>query len=256
MPLPFKNIWINDVVPKWLNKNEKIVFIFYSSFFCAFPFEIKQFFEKIREKCDCRIAILFGNPFRTEKQVMDVEKICTYADLVCSYNNEDRGFCGIKIHPAIVYNIETNITPLKSRPNDVVFVGQDKGRGGIINNLYNNLSQLGLRCDFSIVGESSSERINGIKYIDWVSYDYILERVSQAKCVLNLLQNGSTGVTIRDVEAYNSGCFLLTNHVDENLPLILHEEQIITTNTPYKLQELVIDRLACCNSRGCRVRHD
>ena len=243
IPLPFRNIWCNKMVP--LNKgfSDEVTFLFYTSYFVQFPFDPKYFIDYLRNNYNCRIALLYGNTVESEGRFFDGDLICPLVDLVCSYNTEDVDKYNIKVHPTPCFDIDVPMLPLHERTTDVFFIGQEKGRGEEINRIYNTFTDLGMKCEFYVVGKTESSRLDGIHYCDWIPYCFVVERLKQTKCILNLLWEGSKGVTLRDIEAYNNGCFVLKNYVDESVYELLSKEQILTTdNINKELAEKIMTR--------------
>lgn len=228
LPLPLKHIWCDKMVPLKKNYPEKVTFIIYTSYLAYFPFDPGYFINYLREYYNCRIALMYGNTVESENRFFDGDTLCPMADLVCSYNTEDLGYYNLKIHPTLLFDLDIPMIPLKDREYDVFFIGQEKGRGEEINQIFKSLTKFGLKCEFYIVGKTEVPRLQGIHYSDWIPYSFVVEKLKQSKCILNLLWEGSKGVTLRDIEAFNNGCFILKNYVDESLYDLLPHEQVLT----------------------------
>lgn len=134
--------------------------------------------------------------------------------LVLSYNLTDvhkHGFC-------LTRPVFPNYSKINDNPNiefsDLLFVGMNKGRLELLLRIYEICRDRGLKCDFHIMGVDESERVYSdmIHYNSFVPYDEVLERVKKTKCVINIIQDNASGVTMRDYEALGNGKLLLTNN--------------------------------------------
>lgn len=106
--------------------------------------------------------------------------------------------------------------PLSSTSSDVFFVGGLKGgRTNLINDLYNHFILKNLKCDFYLMpfGNEPVAQLPGIYYYrGWRPYEDILEHVQQTNCIIEIMQEGQTGATLRFFEAVCMNKKLLTNN--------------------------------------------
>lgn len=107
-----------------------------------------------------------------------------------------------------------HITPDKT--SDVFFVGGLKGgRTKLIYDLYEHLASKGFTCDFYLmpIDNKNVKRLQGIYYYkSWRPYEEILQHVQQTKCIIEIVQGGQSGATLRYVEAVCMNKKLLTNN--------------------------------------------
>ena len=76
----------------------------------------------------------------------------------------------------------------------------------------------GLNCVFFVANVNSSNKSNqyqGIEYIKSMRYSKTIEYIQRSKCLLEIVQNGQNGSTLRPIEALVYGKKLLTN--DKNI---------------------------------------
>ncbi len=225
--LPYKNIWFKYLVPSHLvDKNEQLCFVFSPSTTLSYG---EDFVRYVRKKFNnSKVVLVIGDKIESYGKSFDIEKLKKEMDFVCTYNPIDANKYGIALHPSMVYNITVdNPIPFEQRTTDVFFLGQEKGRGDKIVEIYRKCVELGLRSEFYIVGKTNNSHINGINYCDWISYQDLFEKLKNTKCIINLLQPGASGFTFRDNEAYNHGCFLITNNPIDDLKYIFNEGQVI-----------------------------
>ena len=111
------------------------------------------------------------------------------------------------------------LTPPKK--SDVFFVGGLKGgRTNMIYRLYEYLVSKGINCDFYLMplDDKNVKRLQGVYYYNgWRPYEEVLQHVQQTKCIIEIIQGGQSGATLRYVEAVCMNKKLLTNN-----PNIIH----------------------------------
>lgn len=117
--------------------------------------------------------------------------------------------------------------PSISKPlNDIYFVGGLKGnRTKLIYQTYNHLTNNDFKADFNVmkyskkIEDDNLKNIEGIKYIinGWMSYHSVLAGIANSKCLIEILQEGQHGPSLRYFEAVCYNKKLLTNN-----PLIIN----------------------------------
>lgn len=107
--------------------------------------------------------------------------------------------------------MENNGKPQK----DVYFIGLDKGRLGMTRKIYDKLTAAGLSCDFHVIAEKTTDRsiAGGIHLHDRrIPYREVLKGVQNARCILEIVQDGQSGMTLRPYEAMFYNKKLITNN--------------------------------------------
>lgn len=97
---------------------------------------------------------------------------------------------------------------------DVCFVGLDKGRYKTIKNLQNFLEDKGFKCFIKIVPNYSFLLRLHSYYSEPLSYNEYLDVVASSRCIIDLVQNGQQGTTMRVFEALFGQKKLITNNLD------------------------------------------
>ena len=98
---------------------------------------------------------------------------------------------------------------------DVYFTGNTKGdRAEMINGSFGFLTKNGCKCLFDVQLQHKREtKIEGINYVKrWISYQEVLKRLSQCKCILEVVQKNQNGPSLRYFEAIFYNKKLLTNN--------------------------------------------
>lgn len=98
----------------------------------------------------------------------------------------------------------------ESKQTDVLFVGTDKGRKIYVNELENILTNECIKCDFRIVDNFKSLFYTG--YSREVSYLDLCKLICNSKVILDVVQEGQYGLTLRIMEAILFGKKVITTN--------------------------------------------
>ena len=101
--------------------------------------------------------------------------------------------------------------------NNVYFVGGLKGgRDELVYSVYKYLKTNGIKTMYDInVMDSKVEKIvdSNINYFNtWIPYSYVINKILKSKCILEIMQQGQYGATLRYFEAVTMNKKLLTNN--------------------------------------------
>lgn len=111
------------------------------------------------------------------------------------------------------------VLPTINIPSSVVFFvgGLKGGRTNMIEDIYIYLIKNGVACDFNLmpIGKGTRCTLTGVNYYHgWKPYEEILAHVQQTKCILEIMQEGQNGATLRYFEAVCMNKKLLTNNAE------------------------------------------
>ena len=93
---------------------------------------------------------------------------------------------------------------------DVFFIGTEKGRGEIIRDVRKRLSFYGLVVDIRIA--DNKKYLYNHKYSRYLNYNENCKEVASTKMLLEIVQEGQSGLTLRTMEALYFGKKLITNN--------------------------------------------
>lgn len=114
------------------------------------------------------------------------------------------------------YYSSLKVDSSKLSSKDVFFVGGLKGgRTELIYNMYNRLTSLGVKCDFFLmpIDNMDINHLPGACYSQrWRPYEEVLQHIQQSKCIIEIMQEGQSGATLRYFEAVSMNKKLLTNN--------------------------------------------
>lgn len=148
--------------------------------------------------------LLIRNPMKNNQKILIfLEKLKSFNIKQWSFDHDDCIKYGFHYYHQF-------ITPSPNMENIVInhdfsFVGRNKGRDIILNSLKYKAESIGLT--FSIDLRDGSKSSN-------ISYNDYLQESLSAKCIVDILQNGQSGMTLRPIEALFYNRKLLTNNQD------------------------------------------
>lgn len=96
--------------------------------------------------------------------------------------------------------------------SDIFFVGYPGGREKILTSTMKKLLSEIANCLFVVPGGRSGEKIPGVQYATTISYLDELMYTYNTNCVLEVLREGQTGISLRTCEAIMFNKKLLTNN--------------------------------------------
>lgn len=173
--------------------------------YATYCYEIENYVGK-----DVRLILYLLNPaFFSE----DYKKLSTRWE-IWTFMKEDAIKNGFK-YGATFYNprLALNCFDKDSETTtdcDLLFVGTDKGRKGFLLNLKSQLEKNKVVCDFKIVDNFRS--LFSRKYSREISYKNLCRLNKRTSAILDVVQDGQTGLTLRIMEG------------------LLFDKKIVTTN--------------------------
>lgn len=165
------------------------------------------------------------------------------------------------------YNMKYNTTfyldnielPKTTQIYDVVFIGKDKGRREYLDNLIKQFEFNEIKSFFYIVDDYISRWNSNIQNPP-ISYEKYLEYLSKSKAIVDVIQEGQTGLTLRPMESIffkkkmitNDQSIIENDFYDPHNIFILGIDDFNTINnfinSPYKeLPNEIIDKYDFAN---------
>lgn len=231
--VPFKSIWNNLYYVPNFGNNKTIVFIY--------------FFNHLKE-VDNGLLFYFKRKYINSKHVLwfvdlistlpnaDIKKRKQQFDLIISYDPLEAKKYDLLYHPT-VYNELPNVRA-NNINTGVFFIGQLKNRHELIYSSYLYLKSHGIVCNFVIIDINyttpsyfyNEDGINVVHH--FVPYEESLKMMNSYSCILEIIQEGSSGYTYRTWEAVMYNKILISNnHNLKNAPFY-STDKIIIINTP------------------------
>lgn len=180
--------------------------------YATYCYEIENYVGK-----DVRLILYLLNPaFFSE----DYKKLSTRWE-IWTFMKEDAIKNGFK-YGATFYNpqLAQNCFDKDSQTAtdcDLLFVGTDKGRKNFLLNLKSQLEKYKIVCNFKIVNNFRS--LFSRKYSREISYKYLCRLNKRTSAILDVVQEGQTGLTLRIMEG------------------LLFDKKIVTTNAAIRMDK-------------------
>ncbi len=214
--IPFKSLWFNSYFRNdFADKNKPIVFVF-DARLLEYDY-VRDYVVWLRKKYPrCKLVVNYWDIVATWRESAKPDAIRGMVDMLVSYDRDDAEKYNMYYHPTVY--AEAKITKPNNTPKtDVFFVGGAKNRMKAILETYDRLEKAGLNCFFYVMEAKPpyNQARRGIRYVTdktWLSYEECIQYVKHTKCILEIMQQGAKGETLRVWEAITYGKMLLTNN--------------------------------------------
>ncbi|MBC6714269.1 hypothetical protein [Treponema sp. Marseille-Q3903] len=150
-----------------------------------------------------------------------------------SYDKDDCNRYGMKWSGPLFF-MEYKRKRSQTPKYDVLYVGRDKGRAEKLLELEKEFNKQGLKTCFHICADRQYLRFKKRFYKPVLDYDDYLDLLVESKAILNIIPDGQTSVTQREMEAAFDGIKCITNNkgikqfslYDKSIFFILGEDSI------------------------------
>ena len=131
-----------------------------------------------------------------------------------SFDKEDCGRYGMKFGDTYYFDVSDMQASCENR-TDLFYVGVDKkGRGRLLKRLEKNLEASGLKSGFHLVKNPEYAGDGAYPYSDRLEYGEVMKGILGSRAILDLTQDGQSGLTLRPLEALTLKKKLVTNNPD------------------------------------------
>lgn len=208
--LPLKSIWFKKMFDVKFENDKPICYIFYGAKYINEHNGVYKYIKSLNPNNVC-IAFYFD---LISKRNVDIERLKDHTDYIVSYDKKESKMYGVYYYETVGYGPITEVTTPSVFDYDVYFLGFAKDRLEQIHSTYNYLVNNGLKCKFIICGTKEKDQIQGegLYYQSPISYIENLTNVNNSKCILDIIQGGSTAPTLRIKEAQVYKRKVLTNN--------------------------------------------
>ncbi len=137
-----------------------------------------------------------------------------FADLICTYDPMDAKEYGIAFHNLPCTDFSGRFAGVREE-TDIFFIGRAKERYAEFMRIWKCLAGRGFSFSaqlFEVPEEHLDEVPEGMLLPGWITYDEYLERAAKSRILLELVQEGSGGNTLRVNEAVMLGKKLISNN--------------------------------------------
>lgn len=170
---------------------------------------LKKFFSL---HSNVKKAVYFSDTINSSviRKAVDIVNAISF-DFIYTFDPNDAEKYGYKY----INSLYSKIAGLESHgiKEDLYFVGENKGRLHELHKIYNLAKKNGVSTSFRILRVNQSDMIsNDIVYNCRIKYLDMLREVQDTNCILDVVQQGQTGTTLRYYEAVCYNKKLLTNN--------------------------------------------
>lgn len=223
--LPYKSVWNKSYfrrMGEFANPDKPICFVM-SGMWVQMAFEL-GFCETIRAKYPNAKIVWYLTDlvakfpaayFKKDERhpYPDMCKASRMFDMIVSFDQGDCNKYGLTYYP-LLYSSMMNTD--KEPDYDIYFCGKAKDRLPQIIKAYEYLKGHGLKLDFYLTGVPRAKQIypDEITYGSGISYKENVERLNRSKAMLEIMQKGGSGYTIRCNEVVCFDKKLITNNAN------------------------------------------
>jgi hypothetical protein len=167
-----------------------------------------------------KVTLFLWNPLLNRNRIERHRRVYVEAlkemAFLCTFDPDDAARFGLQLVPQVYRDVTSFQQEEVTTDVDVYFVGQDKGRLAELVRLERLLQEAGLTTHFHIIRDNrasySSEELPHLS-TKGLSYEDNIEMIRHSRCLLELLQNNQSGLTMRSLEAAFFGKKLITDNM-------------------------------------------
>lgn len=207
--LPFQNIWSNSYLLNTVHFKDEEKYCIILPDVSACRIDV-QYLSKLKKKQNIELVLVNVNVIgKKEKLVLERWK---YFTKIFSFDIADCRRYGCIYHPTIYSSPKFDVN--MNYESNAFFVGSyTRDRYKKLVDLYKGIIESGGIADFNIVGVPKNEKqICGIKYNRPLSYGEVLKRAQLSNCIVEIMNPGQKGLTLRAMEAICMNKKLLTDN--------------------------------------------
>lgn len=166
----------------------------------------------------------------------------SYYDAVFAFDKVDAIKYNFKYLPLIYAKEDCVDSGNTINDIDIFYVGKSKDRLDIIHKVFKKAKSEGLRCDFNIINVPEELQLykNEIKYNRELPYCDVINKIKRSRCLLDVIQGESTGLTIKVVESVVYGKKLITTNPNVLVELKSDPQNVLLYSEDVKLRDFVL----------------
>ena len=196
--LPLQSLWSGfySISRIKFERNQKYCLLFTDISACRTD---SGYLRKLSKLPNITMVMVMVNVMASKKKLIMAR--IPFFHYVFSFDKTDCTKYHLYYYPA--FYSRTEAKKPKTLTSDAFFVGASKGdRHKKIRILYERLKKRGGNPEFYLAGEKSEkDRLVGIHYDQWLSYRDVLGKVLSTNCLIEIMGEGQTGLTLRAMEA-------------------------------------------------------
>lgn len=215
--VPFRSLCYKGILKAFhINKGDEVKIIFYDRSRASYDFELLNYFRK--HIPGVKIGYLFSDiAAKSGANAFGiVEKLNDNYDKVFSFDLNDSRKYNFD-YSYLIY--DRNISGIdRSVNSDAFLVARAKDRLEDLLSVFDLCVQNGLETDFAINGISKEQLYmvgnRDIQTNEDIPYKEVVERLNHSKCIVDIMQKGSVGITLNIVEAVVFNIKAISNNTE------------------------------------------
>lgn len=208
--LPFKKFWFKKMYTQKFEQDLPLCFVYMGGNNLRFD---GGFTDYVRRQSHLNKQVVYHADLISKKCQYDYNIVRNKVDMAITYDKSEAERYKINFFEELSFSKPVPDLNPPVFEYDVYFLGAVKNRYKEIMEVYDFLSKNNVKCKFVLAGVPTECQVvrDGIEYTKGISYKENLENIIKGRCVLELVQKGSSGITLRTREAVAYGRKLLTN---------------------------------------------
>lgn len=204
--MPFKHKWYDYESP---NVEFEQVLVVANGYLCGWMPLLKECKRK-----HIPITAFILDAIDTSSPTLTISKSIIFSgffDNIYSFDQKDCLKYGFK-HSGYCYYSKIPVLVQETK-NDLYFIGGLKGgRQNLLEAVYDYLKSTSVIFYFDLFGKSNLNGDSIHHLVSWISYSDVVRKVNESNCILEVVQGGQHGPTLRYFEAVVYNKKLLTNN--------------------------------------------
>ncbi len=205
----FEKIWYSRYLDeKKISKKDKNFFVFFDA---NIHLREEGYLDYLRKKYNGYIILIAVNKFGCYK-THDIEYFNKNFDLIFTTEpNDSKKYNYIYLNG--IYSVVDKAQDVSKIEHDIFFVGGNKGRLKILHDIVRKLNENNIQNKINITGVKECDRNLDLKInYKYMEYREVVNNVISSNCLLDVVQEGQGGVTLRTMEALVYNKKYLTNN--------------------------------------------
>ena len=211
--LPFKKLWFKRMTKGNFQDDKPVCFILYGGQYAIRDPRLCDYIKSLNPQN--KIAVHYRDLLKNDAKHLDMLKSKT--DFIYTYDRGEAEKFGLCHYESHIYSQIGDVTCPEEFDYDLYFVGYPKDRLELLYKIHDTVSSKGIRCCFKLVGVAPEHKkdSSGLIYLDNpIPYKQVVSDISKTRCILEIVQENSTGATMRTLEAVTYKRKLITNRKD------------------------------------------
>ncbi|MCB5954633.1 hypothetical protein [Enterococcus sp. CWB-B31] len=232
--LPFKRVWNNYYSLSQVKFDDSVQYYLVFTDISACRYSYKYLCELSRKK-NVKLGISILNIMSAVGSLLK-EKLELF-DYIFSFDKKDSQKYGFIFWP-LIYSSSPEVEK-ENCINRAFFVGNAKRRLDIIHGVFDQLSQLDIPSEFYVSKVSKDRQVYTqdphFHYNQWLNYKDVMMETQRSNCVVEIVDDNQSGLTLRSAEAITMNKKILTNNESIKLSKFYDPKRIFIFKDPKEI---------------------